>query len=164
MPEAMDYVLYALLIGTGATVAMDFWTMIQKHLLKIPTLDYRLLGRWIVYLTRGRFFHDPIAASPPVGGEQFIGWAAHYLTGIFFAGILLAICGLDWVRHPTPGPALLTGIATLAAPFLLMQPGMGAGIAASRTPRPNVARLRSLVTHTIFGLGLYIAALLASLL
>ena len=36
-----------------------------------------------------------------------------------------------------------------------MQPGMGAGIAASRTPRPAAARVQSLLTHAIFGLGLY---------
>jgi hypothetical protein len=40
----------------------------------------------------------------------------------------------------------------------VMQPAMGAGIAASRTPRPNLARLRSVVTHTVYGLGLYASA------
>jgi hypothetical protein len=56
---------------------------------------------------------------------------------------------------------LLVGVATVAAPFLVMQPGMGAGIAASRTPRPGAARLQSLVTHTVFGLGLYAGGWLA---
>jgi hypothetical protein len=59
-------------------------------------------------------------------------------------------------------PALLVGIVTVAAPFLVMQPGMGAGIAASRTPKPAVARINSLLTHAIFGLGLYLAALATS--
>jgi hypothetical protein len=59
------------------------------------------------------------------------------------------------VRHPTIGPALIVGVGSVAAPFLVMQPGMGAGIAASRTPRPSAARLQSLVTHAIFGVGLY---------
>jgi hypothetical protein len=40
-------------------------------------------------------------------------------------------------------------------PFLVMQPAMGAGIAASRTRNPGAARLQSLVTHAVFGLGLY---------
>ncbi len=65
---------------------------------------------------------------------------------------------------PTLGPALLVGVGTVAAPFLLMQPGMGAGIAASRTPRPNAARLQSLATHAVFGAGLYAAALVLNLL
>jgi hypothetical protein len=45
-----------------------------------------------------------------------------------------------------------------------MQPAFGAGIAASRARRPGAARLQSLVTHTIFGLGLYLTGLVASFL
>jgi hypothetical protein len=35
---------------------------------------------------------------------------------------------------------------------------MGAGIASSRTPAPAKNRLRSLANHGIFGLGLYLTA------
>jgi hypothetical protein len=59
---------------------------------------------------------------------------------------------------------LIVGIGTVLAPFLLMQPGMGAGIAASRTPHPGTARIHSLVTHAIFGVGLYAAATFIKLL
>jgi hypothetical protein len=52
----------------------------------------------------------------------------------------------------------------VAAPFLVLQPGMGAGIAASRTPRPAAARFQSVITHAIFGLGLYAAGWLTNLL
>ena len=106
-------------------------------------------------MPRGRFVHDSIAAAPPVRSERCIGWVAHYLIGIAFAAILVGVAGTAWLVSPTPGPALLVGLGTVAAPFLLMQPGMGAGIAASRTPRPASARLQSLVTHALFGLGLY---------
>ncbi|MGO4813846.1 DUF2938 domain-containing protein [Cupriavidus sp. 2MCAB6] len=155
MSEATDYLVGAVLIGAGATAVMDIWAVARKRMLGIPPLDYGLVGRWLAHLTRGRFRHDPIAASPPVRGERLIGWIAHYLTGIAFAATLLALWGLDWARHPTLGPALIVGIGSVAAPFLVMQPGMGAGIAASRTPRPAAARLHSLVTHGMFGLGLY---------
>ena len=154
----MNYVMCAVLIGAGATAVMDLWAIARKQLLGIPPLNYGLVGRWLAYLARGRFRHDPIAATTPVTGEQVIGWTAHYLIGIAFAAILLTLWGLEWARQPTLGPALIVGIGTVAAPFLLIQPGMGAGIAASRTPRPNAARLQSLLTHTIFGLGLYAAA------
>jgi hypothetical protein len=153
----MDYVLCAVVIGVGATAVMDVWTLVRKWLFAIPLADYGLVGRWIGHMARGRFRHERIAAAPPLSGERLIGWTAHYLIGIVFAAILLAIFGLDWARHPSIGPALAVGIATVAAPFLLMQPGMGAGIAASRTPRPGAARLQSLITHAVFGLGLYVA-------
>jgi hypothetical protein len=127
-------------------------------------MNFGLVGRWLAYLPRGRFRHDPIAASPPVQGEGLIGWVAHYLIGIAFAAVLLALWGLGWARDPAIGPALIVGIGSVAAPFLLMQPGMGAGIAGSRTPRPAAARLQTFLTHGIFGLGLYAAGLMASLL
>jgi hypothetical protein len=44
-------------------------------------------------------------------------------------------------------------------PFFIMQPSFGLGVAASRTPDPTQARLKSLATHTIFGLGLYLCGL-----
>ncbi|MHC1948403.1 DUF2938 domain-containing protein [Bradyrhizobium sp. UFLA06-06] len=161
MVEAEEFVASAVLIGTGATVVMDIWGMVRKRLLGTPSLDYALVGRWLGHLVCGRLRHDRIAASPQVAGERVIGWGAHYLIGIGFAGVLLAMFGLDWVRQPTIAPALMVGIGSVAAPFLVMQPAMGAGIAASRTPRPWAARLQSLVTHAVFGFGLYAAGRLA---
>jgi hypothetical protein len=108
-------------------------------------------------MKHGKFRHDAIAASPAVKGERGIGWIAHYLTGIAFAALLVGIEGSEWMDQPTLVPALLVGIGTVAAPFLLMQPGMGAGVAACRAPRPAAARLQSLLTHAIFGFGLYAA-------
>lgn len=153
----MDYLACTLVIGVGATAVMDCWAIARQRLLGIPPPNYGLVGRWLAHMTRGRFRHDSIAAALPVHGERVIGWTAHYLIGVAFAAILLGIWGLAWIRHPTIGPALAVGIGTVALPFLVMQPGMGAGVAASRTPRPAAARLQSLVTHAIFGLGLYAA-------
>ena len=153
-----EFAIRAVVIGAGATALLDAWSLAQQRLRGAPLPDYGLVGRWLGYLPRGRFRHRPIAASAPLPGERAIGWTAHYLIGIGFAALLLALVGLDWARQPTPGPALLFGIATVAAPFLLRQPGMGLGIAARRAPRPWAARGRSLVTHAVFGVGLYAAA------
>jgi hypothetical protein len=160
----MDYAGSTILIGVGATLATDLWTLARARLFGVPAPDWSLVGRWFGHMARGQFRHARIATAEPVRGERVIGWTAHYLTGIVFAGVLLAICGPAWARQPTLAPALAFGMATVAAPFLLMQPGMGAGIAARRAPRPNSARLQSLVTHTAFGLGLYAAGLALKLL
>lgn len=159
----MDYLAHAVLIGGGATALLDLWTLARQWATGTPMPDYGLVGRWFAYMARGRFRHDAIAATPPVRGEAVIGWTMHYLVGITFAFALLAVWGLQWARQPTPGPALIVGIGSVLAPFLLMQPGMGAGIAARRTPKPAAARLRSLVMHTIFGVSLYLAGVLLSL-
>jgi hypothetical protein len=154
----MDDLICTLLIGAGGTLVMDLWAIARKRLLGILPPDYALVGRWLAHMAlSGRVRHERILAAPAVRGERLIGWTAHYLAGISFAALLPGIWGSAWIRQPTIGPALLVGVCTVAAPFLLMQPGMGAGIAASRTARPSAARLQSLVTHAIFGLGLYAA-------
>lgn len=151
----MNYLVCTLITGVGATVVMDAWSIARKRCFGIAAPDYGLVGRWVAYMPRGRFIHKPIAASPPMRAERLIGWVTHYLIGIAFAAILVGIWGAAWFERPTLVPALLVGVGTVAAPFLLMQPGMGAGIAASRTKQPAMARLQSLITHAIFGLGLY---------
>lgn len=160
----VDLLACTLITGAGATAVTDLWAIARRRLLATPVPDYGLLGRWIGGMARGRFRHDAIAASPPLAGERVLGWAAHYLIGIAFAAVLIGTVGIAWVRQPTLGPALAVGIGTVAAPFLVMQPAMGHGIAASRTRRPWAARLQSLVTHFVFGLGLYAAGRAAAFL
>jgi len=155
--------VYAALIGIGATAVMDLVALARKWLAGTPPPDYGLVGRWFAYMPRGQFRHDAIGTSPPLPGERAIGWIAHYLVGIAYASIVLAIWGVEWAQRPTLLPALIVGIGTVAAPFLLMQPGLGAGIASSRTPNPPAARLRSLIAHASFALGLYVAGWAASI-
>jgi hypothetical protein len=50
-------------------------------------------------------------------------------------------------------------VGTVVAPYFILQPAMGLGIAARRAPNPAMARLHSLVTHVVFGFGLYLTAL-----
>lgn len=152
----MKDVLFTIVLGVGATVVMDLWGLARKSLLGIAPPNYALVGRWIAHMTRGRFHHNSISAAALVRGELIIGWIAHYLIGVMFAALLIRIWGPAWIQHPTIGPALIVGIGTVTAPFLLMQPGMGAGIAASKTPNPVSARLQSLITHGVFGIGLYV--------
>ena len=160
----MDIFITAALLGIGATAATDLWASVRRRWLGVPAPDFGLVGRWIAHMPRGRFRHERIASAAMVRGERVIGWTAHYLIGVAFAALLIAMTGRDWLRHPTPWPALLFGVVSVLAPFLLMQPGMGAGIAASRTPNPSAARRQSLATHAIFGFGLYLAGHVARLL
>jgi hypothetical protein len=93
-----------------------------------------------------------------VRGERVIGWTAHYSIGVTFATLLLAVFGLDWARSPSLLPALGVGVVTVVAPLFLLQPALGAGIASSKTPRPVFNSLKSLLTHVVFGFGLYLSA------
>jgi hypothetical protein len=161
MPHTSEFVVRTFLIGAGATLVIDIWALLLKRF-GIPSLNFAFLGRWIGHLPRGQWFHQSIAKAAPVRGELWLGWLAHYSIGITFAALLLAVEGLVWARRPTVLPALTMGVVTVLAPLFILQPAMGAGIASSKTPRPVFNALKSLATHTVFGLGLYLAALAAA--
>lgn len=164
MSESVDLAMRAVLIGVGATVALDLWNVFLKRLFGIPSLSMAMLGRWFGHFLRGRFTHKNIAEALPIPGERIIGWTAHYAIGITWAAVLLAIWGPEWAHRPTLLPAIVVGLITVVAPFLIVQPAMGLGIAASKAPRPDIARLKSVASHAVYGVGLYASAVLSALL
>ncbi|KQZ42266.1 DUF2938 domain-containing protein [Duganella sp. Root1480D1] len=148
-----------IMIGIGATAVFDLWLLLLKRM-GVKTMNMAIIGRWAGHLAQGRFAHQSIAASPAVSGERALGWLVHYATGVAFAGALVAVAGQGWLHAPSIGPALAVGIATVGAPLFVMQPSMGLGVASRKTPAPVQNCLRSLTNHTVFGLGLYLSALL----
>lgn len=163
MSAILEFMVLSVLIGAGATLVIDAWAALLRRL-GVPSLSFAFLGRWLGHLRHRRWAHESIAEAAPVRGELMLGWLAHYAIGISFSGLLLAIFGLDWARSPTLGPALLIGVGTLPAPLFILQPALGAGIASSKTSRPVFNTLKSLMTHVVFGVGLFLAGLVARLL
>ena len=155
--EIATFIGTSLALGVGATLVMDAWALLLRCL-GVRTLDYALVGRWLGHLTRGQWRHGAIAKAQPVLCERPLGWVAHYGIGVCFAAVLLGWLGAPWLASPTVGPALGLGLATVLLPLLVMQPAMGAGVFAWRTPTPVRACVRSLATHGVFGMGLYGAA------
>ena len=152
----------AILMGLGATLSFDLWALFLKKAFKIPPSNICLVGRWLRYMPEGTFKHTNIVSAPRKSAECTVGWIAHYMIGITFAIAFVALAGSNWLQHPTPVPAIAFGIVTVLAPFFIMQPAFGFGFAASKTSNPNQARLRSLMNHTAFGVGLYLFGLLVS--
>lgn len=159
MPSAPTDILASIAAGIGATLVMDLWNLLLKRTFSIPSLDYRLLGRWLGHMPGGTFRHASITAAPAKPHESAVGWIAHYTIGIVLALGFIGLASADWLMRPTLLPALLYGIGTVVFPFFILQPSLGLGMAASRTPNPAQARLKSLMTHAVFGVGLFVCAL-----
>jgi hypothetical protein len=149
-------------MGAGATLLIDLWALFLRRTFGVGSLNLCLLGRWVLHLPKGRVIHANITTAAPQPHECATGWTTHYLIGIGFAVLFTQLASTSWTVHPTLLPALGFGISTVIVPFLTIQPAFGLGIASSRTPHPSAARLRSLMTHTVFGLGLYIWGVLLS--
>jgi hypothetical protein len=151
-------VLAAIAIGMGATLVMDLWILFLKRTFDIPSLNYCLLGRWLRHLP-GTLRHASIQAAPQKPFECAVGWIAHYTIGVGFAFGFVGFVSAARLARPSLLAALLYGLGTVVFPFFILQPSLGLGVAASRTPNPAQARLKSLMTHIVFGVGLYLCAL-----
>jgi hypothetical protein len=113
-------------------------------------------------MPEGIFRHATIVSTPQKHGECAVGWISHYLTGIAFAVGFIAFVGSDWLQYPTLLEALFFGIVTVLAPFFIMHPSFGFGVAASRISNTAQTRVRSLMNHVVFGFGLYLFGLLVN--
>ena len=121
------------LVGIGATALMDLWLWLLSRL-GVPSTGFAMVGRWVGHFRRGEFAHAAISKAAPVRFELGLGWATHYLIGVGYAALLVGLQGVAWLEQPTLLPALVFGALTVLAPWFVMQPAMGAGLAASRTP------------------------------
>jgi Protein of unknown function (DUF2938) len=153
----------AIVAGIVATLATDLWLWLLQ-IFGVPPANWALVGRWVAWMPRGVFMHRPIAATPSVRGELAIGWGFHYVVGIAYAALYLIITRLMLASGPTLISALVFALALLAVPWLVMQPALGLGFFAAKTPHPGVTRIISISGHAAFGLGLYLGTVSIGLL
>jgi hypothetical protein len=158
MRIGIDALLRAVVMGLGATLVMDLWNLFLRRVFGIPSLDLRLLGRWVLHMPSGTFRHARIGAAAPQRFERAVGWLAHYSIGVSLALGFLLLAPAGWLARPALLPALGYGLVTVVFPFFLMQPALGLGMASAKTPRPAQARAKSLASHAVFGIGLHLCA------
>ncbi|KQV24429.1 hypothetical protein ASC97_26375 [Rhizobium sp. Root1203] len=150
----------SVVIGIGATVLMDIWAIVLAQATGGSLPNWAPVGRWFWHLGNGKVFHDDIGKAASYEHELALGWIGHYVVGILYGILLVLIAGPGWLAEPTFLPAWIWAIVTVGAGWFLLQPGLGIGWAASKTPNPAKVRFLNLVSHTVFGFGLYATALI----
>ena len=149
--------LAGIVMGVLGTLAMDIWAVALNRFAGQPMPNWAMVGRWTGHL-KTRVFHDDIAESPPVAGELRLGWLTHYGVGIIYGIAFVLLAGADWLADPSFLPLWVFSLATIAAGWFLLQPGLGLGWAASKTDAPWKARFMGLVAHTVFAVGMWVGA------
>ncbi len=156
-----EVLVAGLVMGVLATAAMDVWAMVLNRIAGQALPNWGLVGRWVAHLPQGRLFHDTITDAAPAAGELWIGWGFHYVVGIAYGAILAFLMGPGWLEAPTFVPAWIFSILMVGFGWFLLQPGLGLGWAASKTPNPWKVRGMNLAAHTVFAFGLWIGAVIA---
>ncbi|MBO9452117.1 DUF2938 family protein [Tropicibacter sp. R16_0] len=148
-------------LGLGATLITDCVGVLRQGFAATHGF-YCLVGRWLGSVHRQGLFRGDIRAAQPIQAEAALGWAAHIGLGVGFGMAFAALFGPAALRMPQVWQGLSFGVLTVLVPWLVFQPFFGWGIAVSKTPEPWRMRLRGLITHAVFGLGLWLSALLLS--
>lgn len=150
--------LHAASVGIGGTIVLDLYAFLMRRLFGVPGTNWKMVGRWLGHLSKGQFIQNAIGKADPVPDEHALGWAFHYTIGIGYGFLLVALWGAGWLQAPTLIEPLILALVLLVLPYFMMMPGLGMGLAGSKTPRPNATRFKSMVGHSIFGVGMFLTA------
>lgn len=149
-----ETVVIGVVCGIVATLTIDGFSVALK-MFSLPTANWGLVGRWCFYCLKGQFIHNPVSETSPVKGELKIGWSFHYLVGaVYGVGFILLS---NYYSGPSWATGLVFGLTTLAAPWFILQPGLGIGVFASKANNPLLIRSLNVLVHGLFGLSLYFA-------
>lgn len=145
------------LMGIFATFIMDFLAgFLVKRKLIHPFIAPEAVGRWFLYMFRGKFRHEDINETQALHNEKFWCFISHYSIGIVLAGIYLFL----ELKVPIIGDQiwmpLIFGIATVFLPWFWLLPSIGLGFMASKSSIRSLVIRTNLVNHTNFGVGLFI--------
>ena len=150
-----DILVKAAIVGIGGTVALDAWATLVQYVSGSPATNWAVVGRWLGHMPAGKFRHENMAVVTPVSGEAALGWTFHYAIGIGYGLLLVAVTGHGWLAAPSVMTPVVLSLVLLTAPFFIMMPGLGLGVAGAKTPKPAITRIKSVLAHTMFGLGMY---------
>jgi hypothetical protein len=153
-------IAHGALLGIGANLLFDLWQRGLALATGQPPPNWAPIGRWFWHLRTGRLFHDDIGRAEPWAHELALGWAGHYAVAMAYGVVFALIAGPGWLAAPRLLPALAFGLVTVAFGWFVLQPGLGMGWAASKTPNPWRVRRLNLAGHAVFGLGLWLTGML----
>ena len=149
----MKLFIVAILVGGLSTLVLDLWQRVAFRLGGLPPTNWAMVGRWLLILRRdGIVFNTDLARAPRLPNELRVGWLLHYAVGIVYAlTYVLLWKGMGWLA---PGwlDGLRFGAISVLVPWFFFMPATGAGVMASRTPRPFFGCVSALVVHSIFGM------------
>jgi hypothetical protein len=153
-----------LLAGVIATVSMDVLTAIAIQVRMVAPLSPYVVGRWFASVARAHPFHENIARAAPGRHELAIAISGHYAIGMFLTALFVLMANRVGWQVRTPSLALAFGVCTSVLPWLLMFPAMGYGVFGANGPEGTRLFVSSIVSHLFFGLGVWIAVRMMSLI
>jgi hypothetical protein len=150
-------IIEMIMMGVFATYFMDLPAgFLAERKVIYPFISPEAIGRWFLYIFRGKFIHKDINQAPVLKNEKMWCLISHYLIGIGLAGIYLFLDLIFPVIRNQPWISLIFGIATIIITEMIMMPGIATDFMASKSSNKGLIIRTNFINHTNFGLGLLI--------
>lgn len=147
----------AILAGIWATFFMDSMAKIlSRRCIIFPFIIPEAMGRWFLYMLKGKFAHGDINRSPALRNEYAWYYPSHYLIGIILAGAYLVLASNFQSIRENVWMTLLYGLFTVTFSWFWLLPSIGLGFMAKRSARRSQILRTNLINHLDFGIGLCI--------
>jgi hypothetical protein len=149
--------LEAILSGIWATFFMDSLAKIlARGKIIYPFVTREAMGRWFMYMWKGKFTHEDILRTRALKNEQVWYYLSHYLIGILLAGFYLLPASRIQVLQEQLWLIIVYGLLTVAFSWFWLLPGIGLGFLAKKSAKRGRILTTNLINHLNFGIGLYI--------
>lgn len=144
-------------MGIFSTFFMDTLgrTLVKLKIVR-PALESYILGRWVLYILRGKFVHKDIHQTPALKNEKNAALISHYLIGIVLIGIYIFLETKIPVLRTQILMPIIFGVTTVLLPWLWLYPGIGFGLLASKAKNKLDFIIFSIINHLNFGIGMTI--------
>lgn len=151
------YIIESLLSGVFATILMDVCAIfLAKRKIIHPFITSNELGRWFLYMFRGKFFHPDISKTPALKNEKSWSFISHYLIGMVLSGFYLYLdVKFPMIKNQT-WLAIIYGMATVVFPWFWLLPSINLGFIAKKSEKRLQIIKTNMLNHTNFGLGIFL--------
>ena len=134
---------------------MDLWQRLLKLTYGINPSDWKIIGRWFIYLVLKQKIYNPnIENESAYNNELMIGWIFHYFIGVVYSFGFFILMEYYNVFKATLIDGLIFGLVTLVIPWFFMLPVLGKGFLAMKTPRPLFISSLSVWSHVAIGIAI----------
>ncbi len=154
--------LFEILIsGVFSTLIMDVCAIfLVKRKIIHPFITSNEIGRWFLYMFRGKFIHVDISKTPPLKNEKLWSHLSHYIIGVILVGFYLYLVYRYPVFSKNIWLAIIYGIATIVFPWFWLLPSLNLGFIATKSEKRLQIIKTNIFNHTNFGLGIFLWMLL----
>jgi hypothetical protein len=158
--EAGD-LLIAALIGCRATAFLDLWSLFLRLAFRAPCPTSAWSSRWFSHMSKAgyqgmhplRLPHRCIPNARSAGSPTYVIGA---FNGLAIVSVRIRRLGL---AKPTIMPALIIGLVTVLPAIPHHATRVRAWPCGIPSTQSMHARIRTLLSHTVFGIGLYDCAI-----